>query len=407
MNVESNSKKGRTLNLYNEHDPFAAQWLRNLMYAGHIPKGTVDARSIKDLKPADVAGAGQRHFFAGIGVWSHALRLAGWPDDRPVWTGSCPCQPFSVAGRGLGIDDPRHLWPVWFELIKQCRPPVVFGEQVASADGLAWLDAVRADLEGAGYAVGAADLCAAGVGAPHIRQRLYFVGIRLADAREGGRGWGANVGRDERNREDGGRPEGVGVAESRGAARGMAVGIRLADDGCEGRRQIGSDVRGSSEGSRAQGVDERSLYSGALSSRGLAHHDERGQQQQRPSRVHEEGPPGNDTHGRGAARGLGNNLGAGLEGHGGHGDDGHQPGRDRAQPHGPTPTAGFWSNPDWVACRDGKQRPVEPGSFPLAHGAPARVGRLRAYGNAIVSEVAATFIKAVMEHLKAEKEPPR
>jgi DNA (cytosine-5)-methyltransferase 1 len=51
----------------------------------------------------------------------------------------------------------------------------VFGEQVASKDGLAWLDTVYADLEGEGYAVGAVDLCSAGFGAPHIRQRLYFV----------------------------------------------------------------------------------------------------------------------------------------------------------------------------------------------------------------------------------------
>lgn len=160
---------------YNEHDPKAAAWLRELINRGLIAPGFVDERSIEDVLPDELAGYTQCHFFAGIGVWSYALRQAGWEDDRPVWTGSCPCQPFSAAGKRTGTADERHLWPAFFHLINQCRPDVVFGEQVASKDGLAWLDLVRSDLEGASYAVGAADLCAAGFGAPHIRQRLYWV----------------------------------------------------------------------------------------------------------------------------------------------------------------------------------------------------------------------------------------
>ena len=161
---------------YNEFDPFAAAWLRELIKAGHIAPGEVDERSVEDVTPDDIRGFTQCHFFAGIGVWSYALRQAGWPDDRPVWTGSCPCQPFSAAGKGKGFADERHLWPAFFHLIEQCRPVTVFGEQVASKNGLAWLDLIQADLEGAGYAVGAVDSCAAGFGAPHIRQRLYWVG---------------------------------------------------------------------------------------------------------------------------------------------------------------------------------------------------------------------------------------
>lgn len=171
------------INYYNENDPKAAAWLRELIKDGHIANGIVDERSIKDVQPSDLTEFTQCHFFAGIGGWSYALRLAGWPDSRPVWTGSCPCQPFSAAGQKGGTEDKRHLWPVFARLIRKRRPPVIFGEQVASKDGLAWLDIVSADLESADYAVGAADLCAAGVQAPHIRQRLYFaayaIGARL------------------------------------------------------------------------------------------------------------------------------------------------------------------------------------------------------------------------------------
>jgi DNA (cytosine-5)-methyltransferase 1 len=160
---------------YNEFEPFAAEWLRNLVKAGRIADGEVDERSIVDVDPRELAKFTQCHFFAGIGVWSYALRQAGWPDDRPIWTGSCPCQPFSVAGSGKGTADKRHLWPEFFRLIRERRPTTVIGEQVASPDALAWLDTVSNDLEGAGYAVGAADLCTSGIGGPHIRQRLYWV----------------------------------------------------------------------------------------------------------------------------------------------------------------------------------------------------------------------------------------
>jgi DNA (cytosine-5)-methyltransferase 1 len=171
---------------YNEIDPYAAQWLRNLISAGLIAPGIVDERSIEDVRPDDLRGFTQCHFFAGIGVWSFALRLAGWPDDRPVWTGSCPCQPFSIAAvahERAGLDDPRHLFPVWFNLIKECAPGVVFGEQVGSRDGLEWLDEVFDKLENANYACGAHIISAAGAGADHIRKRLYFV----ADAMRAGR----------------------------------------------------------------------------------------------------------------------------------------------------------------------------------------------------------------------------
>jgi len=163
------------MNLYNENDPRAAAWLRELITKKLIPNGVVDERDIQDIRPEELVQYTQCHFFAGIGGWSHALQLAGWSADTPVWTGSCPCTPFSVAGKRRATDDPRHLWPAFRWLIAQCRPPVIFGEQVASKSGRSWLSGVRADLETLGYGVGASDLCAAGIGSPHLRQRLWWM----------------------------------------------------------------------------------------------------------------------------------------------------------------------------------------------------------------------------------------
>ena len=170
---------------YNEIKPSAIARLKYLISCNLIARGDIDDRSIEDVTPNDLIGYTQCHFFAGIGGWSYALKLAGWPDDKRVWTGSCPCQPFSTAGKRKGTLDERHLWPAWFWLVKQRKPPVIFGEQVSSAIQQGWFDLVSSDLESENYSVGSASLCAAGVGAPHTRQRLYLVADSNCDGNEG------------------------------------------------------------------------------------------------------------------------------------------------------------------------------------------------------------------------------
>ena len=172
---------------YNEFDPFAAAWLKELIKDGLIADGIVDERSIADVQPEDLKGFTQCHFFAGIGGWSLAARLAGWDDDRPMWTGSPPCQPFSTAGNRKGKDDERHLWPVFFNLIRECAPPVVFGEPVAAAIRTSWFDDLQADMEAEGYATGMVVLPACSVGAPHKRDRLWYVAGRVDDTKSIGR----------------------------------------------------------------------------------------------------------------------------------------------------------------------------------------------------------------------------
>lgn len=346
------------LALYNEIDDFAAAWLEQLIAAGQIAPGIVDRRSIEDLDPDYVRQFTQVHFFAGIGVWSRALRDAGWPDDRPVWTGSCPCQPFSAAGKGGGFDDERHLWPAFHWLIEQCRPDVVLGEQVASKDGLAWFDLVSSDLEASGYAAGAADTCAAGFGAPHIRQRLYWCAVANAD--------NARLeGRVEPRRERAG--------ELVAGPGGMASGLAQPHD-AERRADLpGRDDNDGSDAGRAQGAGHAGTGGGCG---GLADAYRRGSQQQ----------PGD---GRSSGVQPETDVSAQRFGELGHvgASAGERPG----------PTNGHWGDADWLLCRDGKWRPVEPGTFPLVNGASARVGRLRAYGNAICAPQARLFIEAVME----------
>ena len=392
---------------YNEHDPKSAAWLRELIKQGHIAPGDVDERSIEDVLPSELAGYTQCHFFAGIGVWSYALRQAGWPDDRPVWTGSCPCQPFSSAGKRGGTSDERHLWPAFYWLISQCKPDAVFGEQVASKDGLAWLDTVQSDMEAAGYAIGAVDLCAAGVGAPHIRQRLYFVAESLSQQEQS-----TTAGR--LHAESGERGAANFVADSqsvRGRERQPDIGRRI-NGSSEGQGAIFERycaINQLADAQHAERRPEHEKYGQAYRRDGLGRGgnagilgNTEGGRRQPISNVSGSSGTGNEPPEQrdesGIAKSvseLGNAHDAGSQGYRRLVQLDDSTGRTGAKRH--APTAGFWSNAEWIYCRDGKWRATEPGISPMVNGATARVGRLRGYGNAIVAPVAEAFIRAYLD----------
>ncbi len=322
---------------YNEKDAYAAQWLRNLIAAGLIASGDVDERSIVDVRPEDLEGYTQCHFFAGIGCWSEALHLAGWPDERPVWTGSCPCQPLSVAGPRTGHLDERHLWPAFHRLIDKRHPAAVFGEQSASKAGREWLAGVRLDLESSRYACGAANLCSGGIGSPNIRQRSYWAAY--ADGGNAGAEWLQRSREHGQLAQDGRSAEGLANAGHEQARRSATTGE------AQGGRPFGD----------AAGCDRDLAWLGDAAS-------ERLQGQWREYR------PSGERH-----RGLaGYAMQAGV--------------------------------PQWngatiaVKCSDGARRiSAQPDAFPLAAGVKGRMGRLRAYGNAINAKLAAEFIIAAEE----------
>jgi len=98
-----------------------------------------------------------------------------------ILTGGFPCQPYSAAGKRLGKEDDRHLWPQMLRTIREVQPRWVVGENVRGLvnwNGGLVFDEVQADLETEGYEVQPFLLPAAAVGAPHRRDRIWFVAYR-------------------------------------------------------------------------------------------------------------------------------------------------------------------------------------------------------------------------------------
>ena len=433
---------------FNDNDKYAAAWTRNLIAAGEIAAGVVDERSIRDLKPADVASYRQFHAFSGIGVWSRALRDAGWPDDVNVWSGSCPCTPFSSAGRKRGFSDEQHLWPEWFRLIAACRPAFVFGEQVSSKDGLAWLDVVRADLENADYSLRVLDTPAACAGAPHARHRLYFV----AYARERGRSFLSSSWLHDRGQRGDNAPR-CGQAHDRvPSAVSDAAGARPrvpqdvgADrgDAREGTEACGRRTSGNLELERGRTPDE---------ARAVPDAERVVRDAGRLGGPHGWPPVESDRHGEADGTGFdvdravgvgdpcvprsgrdpgalprtqGASEGERIEardladepvapGAAHNGEQGFRPG-DRIRIGDDLgwggAVRGYWAEDvEWIYCRpepghqDGRWRPAESGTQPLVDGlAPGmgrtRAKRLRGFGNAVVLPLATAFVESVIDTL--------
>lgn len=352
---------------YNEFDPKAVSWIRQLIANGLIMDGVVDDRSIIDVQQSDLKGFTRHHFFAGIGGWELALQLANWPIDRPVCTASLPCQPFSVAGTQKGKEDERHLLPHFIELVKQCNFQTIFGEQVPGAIKHGWLDDLCTEMEREKYTVGSIVLTAAGEGAPHIRQRLYWVADSI----------------------------------NKGSQRRLSGWQNQEREAVSGHSGCDSTVSGLSDTKNRDGRPESQLTaSGGRES-------------------------WNKFGGDGSCSGMGDTKHDGQSTSSQSRSDvttiqHSTPRSDSSSESKGTSTSRIiseWSDPDWLYCRDEKYRPIKPSIEPLAHGLSrgvgyssdsseqiepdntqeARIMRLKGYGNAIVPQVAASFIKAFLE----------
>ena len=371
---------------YNEIDSKAAAWLKQLIKNGNITPGEVDERSITEVSPDDLNGFDRVHFFAGVGTWDYCLNESGWGDE-PIWTASLPCQPFSSAGKGLGKADERHLLPHFLNLVRECGPATIFGEQVASSEVVGseleasfivavqqggfskankiakrlvaqkgftfssrWIDDLYAEMEAEGYSVWHTVLGAHSVNSPHIRQRLY---------------WAANS-----VNHSGERSLGRIDGEAQSCEISNRESIAIAGESCG----TGEHVRG-----RANGNEQRP------------------QGRARAERT-DKFTVGQD----GMVNGLGNAEGERF---------------GEARQLGSRPEERFadaGADIEWIYCRDNKYRPVKPGIFPLVDGITrgmvhssdpsepinanatqeARAIRLKGYGNAIQAQTAIAFITA-------------
>jgi len=400
-------------NYYNEWEPYAADWLRNLIKKGLIPDGEVDTRSIVDVRPDDLRGFTQAHFFAGVAGFPLALKLAEFPTNRQIWTGSCPCQPFSVAGKGKGASDDRHLWPHLFRLISACRPAIAIGEQVAGKAGLNWLDGVFDDLESQDYACEAFNLSACSVNAPHIRERLYWVGKNMGVTN--GTGW--DKGQSTSTTMGYGNTIVSRSSDSRTDNMANASNIRTR---CEFRET--SDQRWSTVDPWTESVrqGDGSCSSDRIDARDTINMADANEQRTQISTAREYAAikePGSigDTFSD-----MANTMRTewGTETEERHVNDGDDTRRQETpsgyQLHSST---NFWHNAIWLTGADGKTRRA-PGSSQsklcsmddrvssgmdglcpsiplLTTKAEARASKLKALGNAIVPQLAAEFIKAI------------
>jgi DNA (cytosine-5)-methyltransferase 1 len=376
------TREGRAL--YNENDAAAAHILQYMIDNGVIAPGVVTTKSIKELTPDDVIGFTQCHFFAGGGLWSVAARLAGWPDYERIWTGSCPCQPFSAAGKGGGEDDPRHLWPDFHRLIGAARPPVIMGEQVAGAAGYGWFDGVRADLAREGFAGRTVDFPACSVDAPHQRNRQYWAAgnMEYTPSVGWGEGWPEPVVFSGRAASSG--------ADASGVTQGDAFG-----SGLEGQHRNGNIIRGSQPtGSITPSDGGNSLSSNSTFA------------------VVQRQPPAGDQQNAGKDEGLyaSNHLanGSGQSGISGRpgetrrSQDPYDRGtravsrREPADAHGGR-NGTYWSGAEWIVCHDDKARRTQSGLRFLVDGLPGRIHLWRVGGNAIVPEAAKEVIAAFID----------
>ena len=320
-------------------------------------------------------------------VWDDVANFDGkpWRGTVDILSAGYPCQPFSVAGKRRGADDPRHLWPHVARIIREIEPPFVFLENVAHHLRLGFPE-VATGLVGMGYRLAAGLFTAAEVGAPHKRERLFILAIRedddLADP--------ARLLRDpvERWEPDGDAAaladaEGQRERESADETNALAVGGRARDEPGNERRDVADAAdRQLPQPGRRQETRKGSGRNGS----GLADADGDGRKQ---------AERGQSQDGRSdpCQSDVDDADGTGSQGWGD--DTGQHAGERAAWPPGPGDADG-WA--EYLRSAPNLEPAVRRGVDGLAH----RVDRLRLCGNGVVPLVAAHALRTLAAELLAD-----
>ena len=283
-----------------------------------------------------------------------------------IITGGFPCQPFSVAGKQKGTSDDRHLWPEMFRIIKEFTPRWVIGENVKGLinlqDGLVF-ETVCTDLEGEGYEVRAFNIPAAGVGAPHRRERIWIV-AHSDDTRNRTPEYETNENGQKINE----RRQKQSQFKSSGHSKDVENSRRTLRQGTEFREKNENETR-------KKDADKH-------------------QRSSSPSEVNVA-----NTRSERLERQLGSQLQGTREGF-------TNGSKDDTDTYGKR-LEGFWTKHE---LREGKKEEQtcgdgwwqsEPNVGRVANGVPGRVHRLKALGNSIVPKIAEEIGRAIM---KAENE---
>ena len=292
-----------------------------------------------------------------------------------VISGGFPCQPFSVAGKRRGKEDDRYLWPEMLRVISEIQPAWVIGENVPGIINLA-LDQVLSDLESKGYACQTFIIPAAGVDAPHRRDRIAIVARRNRNNQEG------PSNNSLENSGCGGRIESENVPEQQRGAKSVRGSNAISNADC-----VSSNAR------RTKSAGQQRKTGAANGGYDVADTSVEGNGsisvQPRQTR-----PPNADTHG--SSKAVSNSESTGFQRHN-HAAAVSAKRRGKGQPFAARGTLD--ANTDQKQCEwDGETRrrggesadsswwPAEPDVGRVANGVPSRVDRLKCLGNAVVPE---------------------
>jgi len=303
-----------------------------------------------------------------------------------IITGGFPCQPFSVAGKQKGTSDDRHLWPEMFRIIKAFKPRFVIGENVRGIvniqDGVVF-ETVCTNLEDEGYEVQPFNIPAAGVGAPHRRERIWFIAVREDVANTIGNNERREISRsyeEERRIQEEHRQNNSTTGKSSRTSE-----IRNGDNGYENmensRRTLrqGSELFNTNEDEVGKENANQHQRSSSSSESNVADTDTR-----LGNGENEEIQTGRNTSNISSSE-MANTNSERLEGLGQSSSQFNETSSStsRSEERQGQVDQGWWS--------------VEPNVGRVAHGVSGRVHRLKALGNSIVPQIAEEIGKAIIK----------